>query len=176
MARFLLPLLLLAAFALGQESPGAPSSGEVVDKGVLVKLLEAHPKSIWAYFPALEDREVAEALWRRMLKGRPLVLLLPDEEIHNPLSYSNTFFLGQLLYRNVQVRHLRLPLEARGDDPIYILEGEGVYVGTKKVPKEEEGTYLVWWRRAWKAAKAYDPLRYARDLYMKPRREAGRED
>ncbi len=96
---------------------------EEVEEGAFLKLLENHPKGLWAFFPALEDEKVAEALRRRAMKGRPLVLLFPEAEVHNPVSYSNTFFLGQLVWRNVRVKHLSL--KTTGEEPIYILEGWG---------------------------------------------------
>ncbi len=175
-------LLVCAALVLGaargQEAPVPPPEGqpavEEVEEGAFLKLLENHPKGLWAFFPALEDEKVAEALRRRAMKGRPLVLLFPEAEVHNPVSYSNTFFLGQLVWRNVRVKHLSL--KTTGEEPIYILEGVGVFVGRRKVPEKEAGTYIAWWQQAWRGGKSYDPLRFARDIYLEPRRARGRQD
>lgn len=86
------------------EAPPAASSdtqGTEVPMRVLLKRLD-EARGVWAFFPRLEEEALAQALWKRARQGKGLVLLFPVEEIHNPLSYSNTFFLGKLVWSKFQ--------------------------------------------------------------------------
>jgi hypothetical protein len=149
----------------------APEEGVKVAKGDLLKLID-RAEALWGYFPTLEDLEVARALRFRALKGKPLTLLFPVEDIHNPVSYSNTFFLGQLVWKNVAVKHG--VFKEKGEDAVLILDKE-VYLlrdgEALRLKPERAAAYIAWWREAWKRARKYDALNYARDIYMAPRRQ-----
>lgn len=157
------------------EAPPAASSdtqGTEVPMGVLLKRLD-EARGVWAYFPRLEDEALAQALWKRARQGKGLVLLFPVEEIHNPLSYSNTFFLGKLVWPNTRVRHG--VLRDKGDQAIVLVDQEVYLVGEKviRVSEDKRASYTGWWQRAWAYARDYDALNFARKIYLQPRKELG---